>query len=197
MARSKAKSRPKSKSAAKGKPARKAYAKPKAAKAKAAKAKGTQPIPEGFGTITAHLVIEGAGDAMDFYKRAFGAKELGRMPGPDGQRLMHGLMQIGDSMVMVVDAFEEWGVKGPKGLGGSAVTLHVYVPDVDYAFQRAVDAGCSVATPLTDMFWGDRYGKLKDPFGHEWSFATHVRDMTPAEMDDAMRAAFAQPQPGS
>jgi len=163
------------------------------AKSARAKARGPKPIPEGFGTVTAHLVIEGAGEAMDFYKRAFGAQDLGRMMAPDGRKLMHGLMQIGDSKVMVVDAFEQWGVKGPKGLGGTAVSLHIYVPDVDRAFQRAVDAGCTVSMPLADMFWGDRYGKLKDPFGHEWSMATHVRDLSPAEMDAAMKAAMAEP----
>jgi len=201
MARSKAKSRAKSKPAAKAKPAGKIRSKAatkrppaRAAAPKPAKRKG---IPAGFGTITAHLVVEGAADAMEFYKRAFGAEELGRMPMPDGRRLMHGAMQIGDSMLMLVDAFEEFGVKGPKALGGTGVTLHLYVPDADKAFQRAIEAGCIVAMPIADMFWGDRYGKVKDPFGHEWSLATQLRELSPEEMEAAQKAAFAAGKPGS
>lgn len=197
MAKSKAKSRPKA--AAKAKPAKKKAApKMKAAyrlKA-AAKAKPKKGIPAGFTTLTAHLIVEGAADAMEFYRRAFGAEELGRAPMPDGKRLMHGLMRFGDSMLMLVDAFEEFGAKGPKAFGGSPVTLHVYVEDADEAFQRALDAGCTVAMPLADMFWGDRYGKVRDPFGHEWSIATKIKDMTPEEMEAAQRAAFAQGKPG-
>ena len=198
MARSKPKSR------SKAKPARKPAAKKAAPKKKAAyrpkpaaKAKPKKGIPEGFTTLTAHLVVEGAADAMDFYKRAFGAEELGRMPMPDSRRLMHGLMKLGDSMLMLVDAFEEFGAKGPKGLGGSPVTLHFYVEDADEAFQRALDAGCTVAMPLADMFWGDRYGKVRDPFGHEWSIATKIKDLTPEEMEAAQKAAFAQGKPGA
>ena len=195
MASTKAKSRAKSKPA-KAKPAGKIQA--KAAKRPPAKAAKPKPVPDGFGTITAHLVVEGAAEAMDFYKRAFGAQDLGRMPGPDGGRLMHGLMKLGNSMLMLVDAFPEYGAKGPKALGGSSVTLHLYFPDADKAFQRAVAAGCSVTMPLADMFWGDRYGKLKDPYGHEWSLATHKRDMTPAQMDAEMKAMFAaEKKPGS
>jgi PhnB protein len=145
--------------------------------------------------LTAHLIVEGAADAMDFYKRAFGAQELGRAPMPDGKKLMHGLMKVGDSMLMLVDAFEDFGAKGPKSLGGSPVTLHFYTPDADAVFQRAVDAGCTVAIPIADMFWGDRYGKLKDPFGHEWSIATKIRDLTPDEMEEAQKAAFAAERP--
>jgi uncharacterized glyoxalase superfamily protein PhnB len=192
MARSKAKPRAKAKPASRKRTSKKAAPK-RAAKTKpAARAKPRKGIPEGFGTITAHLVVEGAADAMDFYKRAFGAEELGRMPMPDDQRLMHGLMKLGDTMLMLVDAFEEYGAKGPKALGGSPVTLHVYVPDADAAFQQALDAGCTVAMPLADMFWGDRYGKVRDPFGHEWSIATKIRDMTPEEMEEAQKAALAQ-----
>lgn len=193
MAQSKAKSR------SKAKPARKAAKKaaPKAAYRlkPAAKAKPKKGIPEGFTTLTAHLVVEGAADAMDFYKRAFGAVELGRAPMPDSKKLMHGLMKIGDAMLMLVDSFEDWGVKGPKALGGSPVTMHVYVTDADAAFKRALDAGCTMAMPMADMFWGDRYGKVKDPFGHEWSIATKIKDMSPAEMEAAQKAAFAAGKP--
>jgi PhnB protein len=191
MAAKKAKARGKSKAPAKARSAA-------AARAKSAKARKAAPprpsrrkgVPEGFGTVTPHLVVEGAADALDFYKRAFGAEELVRMPMPDGQRLMHAAIKIGESMLMLVDAFEEWGVKGPKSLGGSPVTIHLFVPDVDAAFQRAVDAGCTVAMPVADQFWGDRYGKLKDPFGHDWSLATHLRQLSPAEMHAAMKQAF-------
>jgi uncharacterized glyoxalase superfamily protein PhnB len=114
---------------------------------------------------------------------------------PDGRKLMHGLMKLGDSMLMLVDAFEEFGARGPKALGGSPVTLHVYVDNADAAFQRAIEAGCTVATPLADMFWGDRYGKVKDPFGHEWSIATKIKNMSPEEMEAAQKAAFAAEKP--
>jgi uncharacterized glyoxalase superfamily protein PhnB len=196
MAKSKARSRPK----AKAKPATKKAApkkKPAYRLKPSAKTKPKKGIPPGFTTLTAHIVVEGAADAMDFYKRAFGAEELGRAPMPDGQRLMHGLMRLGDSMLMLVDAFPEFGARGPKAIGGSPVTLHVYVEDADEAFQRALDAGCTVAMPLADMFWGDRYGKVRDPFGHEWSIATKIKDMTPEEMEAAQKAAFAQGKPGS
>lgn len=193
MARSKVKSRSKAKKA----PARKvAKAAPKGYKLKSApKPKAKKGIPQGFGTLTAHLIVEGAADAMDFYKRAFGAEEIGRAPMPDGKKLMHGLMKVGDSMLMLVDAFEEFGAKGPKSLGGSPVTLHVYTSDADAAFQRAIDAGCTVAMPIADMFWGDRYGKVKDPFGHEWSIATKIKDLSPDEMEKAQQAAFAAERP--
>jgi uncharacterized glyoxalase superfamily protein PhnB len=160
-------------------------------------AKGRLGIPEGFTTLTVHLVVEGAADAMDFYKRAFGAEELGRAPMPDGKKLMHGLMKVGDSMLMLVDAFPEFGAKGPKELGGSPVTVHLYTEDADAAFQRALEAGCSIAMPIADMFWGDRYGKVKDPFGHEWSIATKIKNLSPEEMEAAQQAAFAAEKPNA
>ena len=198
MARSKAKSRskPAKTAARKAAPKRTAY-KLKASKKPAPQAKGRLGVPEGFTTLTAHLIVEGAADAMDFYKRAFGAQEIGRAPMPDGKKLMHGLMKVGDSMLMLVDAFEEFGARGPKALGGSPVTLHFYTTNADKAFQRALDAGCTVATPLADMFWGDRYGKVKDPFGHEWSIATKIKDMSPEEMEKAQKAAFAAERPNT
>jgi PhnB protein len=196
MARSKAKTRSQAKSAKKAVKASGKKAAPKRARAKLAPhAKGRLGVPEGFTTLTAHLVVEGAADAMDFYKRAFGAEEIGRAPMPDGKKLMHGLMKVGDAMLMLVDAFPEFGAKGPKELGGSPVTLHVYVKDADEAFQRAVDAGCTVAMPMADMFWGDRYGKVKDPFGHEWSIATKIKNLSPEEMEEAQKAAFAAERP--
>ncbi len=147
-----------------------------------------KPIPEGMYSVTPHLVCAGAADAIEFYKKAFNAVEMGRLPGPDG-KLMHAQIRIGDSVVMLVDEFPEWKSFGPKVLHGSPVTIHLYVEDVDTAFARAVAAGAKVTMPLDDMFWGDRYGRLEDPFGHQWSIATHVRDVSPEEMQQAMQKA--------
>ncbi|SFU86177.1 VOC family protein [Pseudoduganella namucuonensis] len=143
------------------------------------------PIPEGFATITPHIVCEGAAEAIDYYKKAFNAVEIHRMPGPDG-KLMHAMIQIGDSFIMMADAFPDWGCVGPKQLNGSPVYLHLYVKDVDAAYKQAVDAGGTAKMPPADMFWGDRYGQLTDPYGHIWSIATHKRDMTPEEMQAEM-----------
>jgi len=148
-------------------------------------------IPEGMHSITPHLVCAGAAKALDFYQQAFGATEVGRMPGPDG-RLMHAAMKIGDSTVMLADEMPEWGSLGPKALKGSPVTIHIYVEDVDALVARAVKAGAKVTMPVEEQFWGDRYGKLEDPFGHHWSVATHVRDVTPEEMKRAMQQMSAQ-----
>ncbi len=145
-----------------------------------------KPVPEGMHTVTPHLTCAGAADAIDFYKRAFNAQEIARLKGPDG-KLMHGMIRIGDSTVMLVDEYPDCGSFGPKSLKGSPVTIHLYVEDVDAFVQRAVDAGAKVTMPLADMFWGDRYCRLDDPFGHHWSVATHIRDATPAEMQEAMR----------
>jgi uncharacterized glyoxalase superfamily protein PhnB len=150
------------------------------------------PIPAGFHALTPHLVIDGASEAIEFYKRAFGAEELHRMPfnAPDGQtRLGHAALQIGDSKLFLADAFPEFGCVGPNG--GSPVTIHLYVTDADTVFARAVEAGATVSMPLADMFWGDRYGKLVDPFGHHWSIAEHLEDLTPEQMEERKAAAFA------
>jgi PhnB protein len=144
-------------------------------------------IPDGMHAITPHLVCAGAADAIEFYKKAFNAVEETRMPGPNG-RLMHALIRIGGSAVMLVDEMPEWGSLGPKALKGSPVTIHLYVEDADAAVARAVSAGAKVTMPVADMFWGDRYGQLEDPFGHRWSVATHTRDMTPEEMMAAMQS---------
>ncbi|HVS11890.1 MAG TPA: VOC family protein [Planctomycetota bacterium] len=152
-----------------------------------------KPIPEGFHTVTPHLVVDGAAQAIDFYKRAFGAEELGRMPAPDGKKLMHAALRIGDSMLMLADDFPEFcgGVaRNPKALGESPVTLHLYVQDCDAAMKRAEQAGATVTMPLADMFWGDRYGHVKDPFGHTWSIATHQRDVSPEDMDRESKKVF-------
>lgn len=144
-------------------------------------------IPEGMHSVTPHLVCDGAAEAIEFYKKAFDAVETTRMPGENG-KLMHAAVRIGDSTVMLVDAFPDWGSVDPKALKGTPVTLHLYVNDADTIFNQAVAAGATVKMPIADMFWGDRYGQVTDPFGHHWSIATHIRDMTPEEMQQAMRA---------
>ena len=153
-----------------------------------------QPIPQGFTAVTPYLVIEGAGDALEFYKRAFGAEEISRMPGPDGA-VMHAEIRIGGAALMLGEACPERGHLGPKALKGSAVSIMLYVPDVDAMAERAQKAGAKITQPVADMFWGDRYGTLEDPFGHKWGVATHMRDVTEAEMAEAMRKMGEQPQP--
>src|SRR5574341_873263 len=145
-----------------------------------------KPIPDGMHSVTPHLVCAGAAQAIEFYKKAFGAVELARLPGPRG-KLMHAMSRIGDSAVVLVDEMPEWGALGPKSLKGSPVTIHLYVDDADAFVARAVKAGAKVTMPVDDMFWGDRYGKLEDPFGHHWSVGTHIRDVTMEEMQQAMR----------
>lgn len=151
-----------------------------------------KPIPEGMHSVTPHLVCAGAAAAIEFYKKAFGAEERGRLAGPDG-RIMHAMLRIGDSPVMLVDEMPEWHSLGPKALKGSPVTIHLYVADADAFVSRAAQAGAKVTMPVAEQFWGDRYGKLEDPFGHHWSVATHVRDVTPEEMKQAMAKMSAQP----
>ncbi len=144
---------------------------------------GVRPIPEGYHSLTPTLIVNDAAAAIEFYTRAFGAVELYRMPAPDGQKLWHAEIQIGDSRVMLGDEFPEMGdVRSPASLGGSPVGLHLYVEDADAAVQRAVEAGATVTMPLMDTFWGDRYAKLTDPFGHRWSIAAHVEDVSEEEM---------------
>jgi PhnB protein len=149
-----------------------------------------KPVPEGYHTLTPHLVVKGAGQAIEFYKKAFGAEEILRMPGPDGKSIMHAEIRIGDSRLFLVDEFPEMGTRGPLGIGGTPVTIHVYVEDVDTVFNRAVAAGAQVRMPLEDAFWGDRYGQVTDPFGHRWSLATRKEDLTPEEISQRAQAAF-------
>jgi PhnB protein len=147
-----------------------------------------KPIPDGMHVITPHLVCAGAADAIAFYKKAFNAEEGGRLPGPDG-KLMHAMVRIGGEALMLVDEMSEWGLLGPKALKGSPVTIHLYVTDVDATVAQAVAAGAKVTMPVANMFWGDRYGCLEDPFGHRWSVATHIRDVKPEDMAAAMAQA--------
>ncbi len=132
------------------------------------------PIPEGFTAVTPNLVVDSATAAIGFYERAFGAKEIMSTPAPDGKRLMQAAIRIGDAVVMLADAFPEFGSHSPKAFGGSAVSIHLYVADVDAVFARAVKEGATAIMPVATMAWGDRSGRLVDPFGHHWSIATHI-----------------------
>jgi PhnB protein len=138
-------------------------------------------IPDGYHTITPNITVRDAAAALAFYQKALGAEELMRMPGPGG-KILHAEIKIGNSRAFVTDEMPEMGGKSPKALGGSPVGFYLYVHNVDAAWKRAVDAGAKVINGLEDMFWGDRTGRLEDPFGHTWTLAQHVKDMTPAEM---------------
>ena len=146
-----------------------------------------KPVPDGFHTVTPHLAVRDAAKALAFYAKAFGAEERYRMPGPGGV-VMHAEVQIGDSIVMLGEENPEMGSSSPQTIGGSPLSLMLYVKDVDASFARAAGAGCKVKMPPTDMFWGDRYGKLEDPFGHLWALATHKEDVSPEEMAKRMAA---------
>jgi PhnB protein len=146
-----------------------------------------KPIPDGYHTVTPHLVVRDAAKAIEFYTKAFGAEERFRMPGPNGV-VMHAELQLGDSVLMLGEEAPQMGASSPQTIGGSPVSLLIYVKDVDASFARADKAGCTVQMPLTDMFWGDRYGKLLDPFGHHWALATHKEDVSPEDMAKRMAA---------
>src|SRR5262245_27753593 len=180
------------KSAKRRAPARKAAKKAAARKAPARKAAARRAAPAGH-NLTPYLVIRGAADAIEFYKRALGAIESYRMPMPDGARLMHAELRIGGSPIFVADEFPEMntGSHSPNALGGTTASIHLTVKDIESAFKRAVDAGMTVVLPLADMFWGDRFAKLRDPFGHQWSMGMQVRKMTPEQIAEAAKAAFA------
>ena len=144
-------------------------------------------IPKDMHSITAHLVCADAAKAIEFYKKAFGAVETARLPGPDG-KIMHASLRIGDSCLMLADEYPEMGSVGPKALKGSPVTIHLYVEDADATVAKAAKAGAKVTMPVAEMFWGDRYGQLEDPFGHRWSIGTHVRDLTPEQIREGMKS---------
>lgn len=149
-----------------------------------------KPIPDGFHSITPSLVINNANEAIEFYKKAFDAKEIYRFPTPDG-KILHAMIQIGNSFVMMSDEFPTIGLKSPSSIGGTAVTLHLYVEDADKIFKQAIDSGAVVTMPIMDAFWGDRYGMVIDPYGHSWAIATHKIDMTPEGMRKAGEEYFA------
>jgi PhnB protein len=148
-------------------------------------------IPEGYNTISHYLAVDDAGEAIEYYKRAFDATERGRMNAPDG-RVAHAELQIGDSVLMLADPFDQSSTKPPKELGGASAGLFMYVEDVDGAFQQAVDAGATATMPPEDMFWGDRFSTLTDPFGHVWNLATHIEDPTREEIEERARQAMAE-----
>ena len=150
-----------------------------------------KPVPEGFHTATPTLIVRNAADAIEFYKKVFGAEERMRMPGPDG-KIMHAEMKIGDSIIFLSDEFPNMGGKSPQTLGGHTGGIYLYVPDVDDVFQRAIAAGGKLPMPVTDMFWGDRHGNFTDPFGHSWGVSTHTVDLTEEEMGKGAEAFYAQ-----
>jgi PhnB protein len=150
-------------------------------------APAVSPIPDGMHTVTPHLICDGAAEAIEFYKKAFNATEKSRLPGPNG-KLMHASIQVGDSTIMLVDEMPQHGALSPKSLKGSPVAIHLYVEDADAFAARAVAAGAQMTMPITDMFWGDRFGQFVDPFGHRWSVATKVRDLSPHEIQQGFKA---------
>jgi PhnB protein len=152
-----------------------------------------KPIPDNYHSVTPYLTVDGAEKAIDFYKRAFGATELMRMPAPEN-KIAHAEIKIGDSVVMLCDPMKEMGHKSPKTLGGTPVTLLVYVPDVDATVAGALQAGAEALRPVEDQFWGDRMGGVTDPFGHQWFVATHVEDVSPEEMERRMESLAAAPK---
>jgi PhnB protein len=147
-----------------------------------------KPIPDGFHTLTAYLSVRGAAQAIDFYKRAFGATERFRMPGPDGKKIGHAEIVIGDSIVMLADEFPEYGNCSPQTLNGTPVCFGLYVKDADAAYKQALDAGATVLKPIADQFYGDRAGTVQDPFGHKWTLMTHKEDLTPEELQTRLAA---------
>lgn len=143
-------------------------------------------VPEGFHRVTPHLVVRDAAAAIEFYKKAFGAVERSRAPGPDGKLIFHADLQIGDSRVFLNDEFPDMGAISPLGYKGTSVTLHLCVEDADKQFQQALAAGAEVVMPLENQFWGDRYGIVKDPFGHHWSISHHAEDLTPEQIRERL-----------
>jgi PhnB protein len=154
-----------------------------------AQAMAAKPIPDGYHTATPYLIVNGTAEAIEFYKRAFGATELLRITDPQG-RIGHAEIRIGDSVIMLADEHPDMGYRGPRSMGGSSVSILLYVDDVDTIFGRAVSAGATVQRPIANQFYGDRSGKVEDPFGHVWSIATHVEDVPPEEMRRRAEAAM-------
>lgn len=150
-----------------------------------------KPIPDGYRTLTPHLIVKDAAKAIAFYKKAFGAQELFSMPSPDGKSIVHAELQFGDTRLMLCEECAEMGAKSPLTTGGTSSSIFVYVKDVDASFRRAIEAGAKELQPPTEMFWGDRYGRLQDPSGHEWEIATHVKDLTPEQIAKGAAEAFA------
>jgi PhnB protein len=150
----------------------------------------TKPIPEGYHSVTPYLAVDDAAAAIEYYTKAFGAKESVRMDGPEGT-IAHAELEVGDSRVMLSDALPQFATRPPKELGGTSASILMYVEDVDAVVKRAVDAGATISMEVSDQFWGDRFGTIKDPFGHVWSIATHVEDVPPEEMAERAKEAMA------
>ena len=153
----------------------------------------TRAVPEGVHTVTPYLIVSPCDKACDFYMKAFDAKDVMRMTDPSGKMMLHAELKIGDSLIFLADEFPQMGGHGPAHYKGTPVALHLSVPDVDVVFERAVKAGCKPIMPPMDMFWGDRFGKLEDPYGHQWSVATHKVDYTPEEIHAQMVAQMKAP----
>lgn len=151
---------------------------------------GVKPIPEGYHTVNSYFIVDDAAKAIEFYKRAFGAEEVARLP--MGDKIGHAEIRIGDTQLMLSDEWPDMGSLGPKSRGGATSSFVIYVPDADAAFRRAIDAGATEERPVTDQFWGDRMGTVVDPFGHRWSLGTHIEDVPPEEMSRRMQAWTAQ-----
>jgi len=149
-----------------------------------------KPVPEGYHTLTPYLAVDDASEAIDYYKKAFGAEERVRMNGPDG-KVGHAELAVGDSLIMLSDPFPQASTRPPHELGGTSASVFMYVEDVDAVVKKAVDAGASVTMAVEDQFWGDRFGTITDPFGHVWSIATHVEDLSPQEIEERGKAAMA------
>lgn len=162
---------------------------------KAAQKKKVDPVPKNMHTITPHIVVRDAANAIEFYKRAFGARELHRMNMPDGKTIMHAAIKIGDSLIMMADEFPDMGTRSPAALGGTPVSFYVYVKDVDRFFEKAVQAGATVKMPVMDAFWGDRTGALEDPYGHSWSIASRKKILSPKQMMQAQQEWLASMSP--
>lgn len=154
-------------------------------------AKQVRAIPEGHHTVTPYLIVGDAADALAFYKKAFGAEELMRVAAPRG-KIGHAEIRIGDSVIMLADEYPDMNARGPHAFGGSPVSIHLYVEDVDTVARQAIAAGATVVRPVQDQFYGDRSGSFTDPFGHSWHVATHKEDLTPEELDKRVKAAMAQ-----
>jgi PhnB protein len=150
----------------------------------------TKPVPDGYHTVTPYLAVDDAAEAIEYYKKAFGAKERVRMDAPDG-RIGHAELEIGDALVMLADPFPQSTTIPPSQLGGTSAGVFLYVEDVDAVVKQAVDAGATITMEVADQFWGDRFGSVKDPFGHSWSVATHVEDLSPEEIAERAKEAMA------
>lgn len=156
-----------------------------------------KPIPDGYHSVTPYLIVDGAAKAIDFYRQAFGAEEVLRMPVPGGDRLGHAEIRIGDSVIMLSDEWPDMNMLGPRARGGPTASLMIYVEDCDAAFARAIEAGASQERPVEDQFYGDRSGSLVDPFGHRWTISTHQEDLSEAELQRRMAAWAESQQPGA